>query len=172
MKKFYTDPLQAAYMGREFGIVYATKSKIDAWSDRETPTIISEAGMHNSPHELYTVISNEIVKNNAVYIHEDSLPIFKPQVGDLVESEEMNWFAPIEKIESYFDYAVARYGKDYNDNYDDTKEKCDAATEVDKKVLVLHGMYEPEVSFWEGHGKEYNKIILRDGKQFFTPQEE
>jgi len=82
MEKYYTDPLAAAYMARELGVVYATKSKIDAWSDRETPTIISEAGMHNGPHELYRVISNEIDKNNAVYIHEDSLPIFKPQDGD------------------------------------------------------------------------------------------
>ena len=138
MSKYYDDALPAVWMAREHGVVYATKSKIDAWSDREAPTIISEAGMHNSPHELYTVIANEIDKNNAVYIHEDSLPIFKPMIGDLIFDEVVSRC-------NYEQYFILQ-----------ENTKC--------------GFGEPITDSFKEMG--CFAILQRDGKQFFTPQEE
>ena len=123
-----------------------------------------------APHPTLEGSTLACESGDSHYVHPDCIELLRPQVGDLVESLENDWFAPIEKIETYYDYAIKKYGKDYNHNYDDTKEKCDAQTEKDKDCLVLHGQYMEDVAFWEGLPDEFIKIIQRNGKAFFMPE--
>ena len=68
-KLYYTDPLAAAYMAREFGV-----NIIDADGD-------------SCNHESIDWAMFIAMDFDQLYIHPDSYHIFEPQVGDLVTHE-------------------------------------------------------------------------------------
>lgn len=77
MKKFYTDPLAAAYMHREFDVDYAL-------SDPFNTEVMNYASLEDR-------IKRDCCK--PVYIHPDSYHIFEPQVGDMVIASDSTWCA-------------------------------------------------------------------------------
>ena len=75
-KLYYTDPLQAAYMAKEFGVDFIIK-----WWGEEI--IAKHSDAIKQPKQF---VANMIMKHKAgkFCIHPDSYHIFEPQVGDLV----------------------------------------------------------------------------------------
>ena len=74
-KLYYTDPLAAAYMAREFAVMLRTPCAQN----------IAPSGMLEHWHELLKV--NPKLNLDRIYIHPDSLSIFEPKLHDLVEWE-------------------------------------------------------------------------------------
>jgi len=82
-KLYYTDPLKAAYMAREFGVKLAN-------NNTDKPVGMSLFA-HHSTLDNYTGgsvsclgIDADLYEGEEIYIHPDSNDIFEPQVGDLV----------------------------------------------------------------------------------------
>ena len=75
-KLYYTDPLQAAYMAKEFGVDFVIK-----WWGEEI--IAKHSDAIKQPKQF---VANMIMKHKTgkFCIHPDSYHIFDPQVGDLV----------------------------------------------------------------------------------------
>jgi len=145
-KLYYTDVLIIAYMAHEFEVVVEKEVKNSGFfrvnhrrdmsankADFKWDAVcrfdisITPSGKwdrRTSPHKP------------PFYIHEDSLPIFEPQVGDIGKidgEDEVVYYQNFQGEKGWYDGFVA-WGTKYYD---------DAA-----------------------------KIIQRDGKQFFHPQEE
>lgn len=84
-KLYYTDPLAAAYMAREFGVVYKTviysDGVIDGHGDNSANGVCIDAVFTS---EGETFAHDMVVKAN---IHPDSYSIFEPQKGDC-----FSWF--------------------------------------------------------------------------------
>lgn len=71
-KLYYTDPLKAAWMAREFGVVFISSCTDDTLDWENDFCEVSPQGWNCSK----------------LYIHPDSLSIFEPMEGDVGESED------------------------------------------------------------------------------------
>jgi len=76
-KLYYTDPLKAAYMAREFGVKLLF---IEHYGDDKWETEITWEGIIKTAAR-YGIGTYELSR---LYVHPDSLDIFKPKEGDLV----------------------------------------------------------------------------------------
>ena len=89
MKKFYTDPLQAAYMVREFGVRFVPNVKgynhasIDLTIRGDTNENITWLMVDGELDGWNNRIGDALKPDEKIYIHEDSLPIFEPQNSDV-----------------------------------------------------------------------------------------
>lgn len=70
MKYYYTDPLAAAYMAREFGVTIYN------------PSLNSTIGLHKLVRDVYP----QGIGGKKYNIHSKSIDIFKPMVGDLIKA--------------------------------------------------------------------------------------
>ena len=80
-KLYYTDPLAAAYMAREFGIRLEGDIKWYNCADWASKSLADD-------------------RNNEIYIHPDSYHIFEPKMGDIVEWDGLMFGIVIGKDES------------------------------------------------------------------------
>ena len=128
MKKFYTDPLQAAYMAKEFGVEFYGRDLEDGCEYNHTIDWL----LRNA------TLGKEKWNSTDIMVHEDSLPIFKPMIGDLIFDEVVSRC-------NYEQYFILQ-----------ENTKC--------------GFGEPITDSFKEMG--CFAILQRDGKQFFTPQEE
>lgn len=88
-KLYYTDPLAAAYMAREFGV------KLQGILNEK---IVNIHQTNPDDAEFWTEGSEEVEPDGSesvnsylgkqFYIHPDSYHIFEPQVGDLLQNED------------------------------------------------------------------------------------
>jgi len=129
--KYYNCPLEAAYMCKGHGVKF---------KDNDYNSLCVDVEL-NVQCEIYD-------------IHEDSLPIFEPQVGDYVEIDAMYF----RRKRGLCDFSIMK------------------PVRVTGKAGVRYELTESGTchDMWEEGGKPETpyKIIQRDGKQFFTPQEE
>ena len=77
MKKYYDDPLIAAYMCREFGV------KVCLLNTESPDPLFS---LSDLAYAIKVQSMGVVIKEN-YYIHPDSLHIFEPQVGDLITQD-------------------------------------------------------------------------------------
>ena len=83
MSKYYDDALQAAYMCKEFGIKYENNA---GYIKKGEPfSIIKFLGLYPEQGGFGLQIARDI--RCRYYIHEDSLPIFEPMVGDITTQD-------------------------------------------------------------------------------------
>jgi len=155
MEKFYTDPLAAAIMTKEFGVEFANSIR-DIHEDCQRnlemmwgKTIIS-GSLELQRGQIY----------KKYYIHPDSLPIFEPQVGDFVSTN-------CDRILKIDEYKSADW---YNENFG-IKEAL-AAGKIKEPMRDEYILITEPLSRIALHRESIDKIIQRQGKPFFTPQEE
>lgn len=85
MKKFYTDALISAYMAETFNV----KLQFDG-RDADDWEVYKEVSPRTEGHLQYIIgYDQTVVPVGHYYIHEDSLPIFEPQVDDQVYCHNM-----------------------------------------------------------------------------------
>lgn len=77
-KLHYTDPLKAAYMEREFGVLFTDRR------GEETIHIYRKLNMSKFSVTCEYLSGCSYGYEGYSYIHPDSLDIFKPKVGDLL----------------------------------------------------------------------------------------
>lgn len=78
-KLYYDDPLQAAYMAREFGVKYQSEYKwqSEKWGDKYGDYL---------EHFIFVLPGGSLTEQvDEYYIHPDSLDIFEPKLHDVVE---------------------------------------------------------------------------------------
>jgi hypothetical protein len=92
-KLYYTDPLQAAYMSREFGVKWKERDGRILADDNNYNTVIFHHGRYS--------------------VHPDSYHVFEPQVGDIIKHNEMGNLntGTIEQIK-----------RETNEDYDEKEE--------------------------------------------------
>lgn len=79
MKMYYTDPLKASWMAREFGVKFFDGGLPDEDGD------FYEIGVLGCLDEAMRLTWNKIYLTKPfVYTHPDSMHIFEPKVGDVV----------------------------------------------------------------------------------------
>lgn len=86
-KYYYDDPLQVAYMAREFGVKYQTKYMGIEGADIDSMygELAATKGCVELRLSLFGLDAElGSMPKDKVYIHPDSLHIFEPQVGDMV----------------------------------------------------------------------------------------
>lgn len=128
-KLYYTDPLAAAYMAREFGVRFFDGTKDDELKAIRYDNCIKWAYSSGIFPDGERVDSFSFYKGERFYIHPDSLSIFEPKVEDLMTE-----------------------GKTIVEHVYKT---------IDKQVMSRgHLFYSPY------------KIIQRNNKPFFMPEEE
>lgn len=88
-KLYYTDPLQAAWMAREFGVKFENED--------DAAMFVIEGG------DEYATLSQmqQTITSKKYYIHPDSYHIFEPQEGDVVEYNIICDKYPLEKRASH-----------------------------------------------------------------------
>lgn len=124
---YYDDPLIAAYMIRDFGVKYYT---VD-YGDSGGMDIVDD---YDNLLDEYTSSCED---SPNLFIHPDSLDIFKPQIGDLVMwNRYIGCVEPIIKDGIKSGYITLKFSD-----------------------CLLSGDIQS------------NKIIQRNGKQFFMPKE-
>ena len=124
-KLYYDDPLAAAYMAREFGVEYKSNYTKD-WLSAQS----------------YTSRGNFDWLYVEYHIHPDSLDIFTPKEGDLVDWDVVNGYS-----------------------YNAEREKESAFMGGYSKYPVGPNRSDAVI------GEVVYKIIQRDGKQFFMPKD-
>jgi len=82
VKLYYTDPLAAAYMAREFGVKFANNNS-DSPARMDIITTFSSMDNHVSTIVDCCGIEVDLSDNEEIYIHPDSLHIFEPMDGDI-----------------------------------------------------------------------------------------
>ena len=151
MTKFYTDPLQAAYMAREFGVKFQPRVI------EKTMVMKDCHGIHNAGKvkeymetrkTTYLSIVSNLIKHvdRKYYIHEDSLPIFKPKIGDLVRTKHNGICYEVDNFPTHHGQFIP----------------------VCPPSAKYYGRKDGRQAVFEGN----IIIILRDNKQFFTPETE
>jgi hypothetical protein len=81
MEKFHTDPLQAAYMARDYGVKF--ERDITTFSEARRKGFIQKFGKFYTPEQLAGHAgSNKASRKDRYYVHPDSYSIYEPQVGD------------------------------------------------------------------------------------------
>jgi len=142
-KLYYTDPLAAAYMSREFGVEYHKLGKIANWKVWQIDGEVDGAIFIDPKIMSHIDFLHDF--GGKFSIHPDSLHIFEPQEGDYI----------------YFD-------NEFGENRDE------------------YGIGEVSISLWTDEvlsvrwgniGLRLNecenvRIIQRNGKPFFWPEEE
>jgi len=103
MSKYYDDALQAAFMAREFGVKYNFINKKSGYTFCISQTQKGLTGEHVMFDEYLRMIG-ATQEHCPFYIHEDSLPIFEPQLGDwgrgkagqmcFYVDDELKWYEP------------------------------------------------------------------------------
>lgn len=149
MRLFYDCPVKAAYVVREFGIEIAEPSDFDpiAMNPADVEDIIGQL-----THEGWGC------KDGKIYVHSDSLPLFQPQVGDVVEFDR--WFWERQHNEECKDYPYqAHYG---------VVNRFGANDEWLGISSAGHGWDNTNDGKWHMPFK----IIQRNGKAFIAPEVE
>lgn len=89
-RMFYTDPLKAAWMERDYGVKLTTKGDL--------PLVNVGIGMASESHMGF------IYHQPPYYVHPDSEHIFQPQVGDIVVFSADDGSLCVDAVEQvYFD---------------------------------------------------------------------
>jgi len=85
VKLYYTDPLAAAYMAKEFGVKFSAK----LWEHREIVEDLFDA--YDFIRRYEAQLSSEQPNGPLIYIHPDSYHIFEPQDGDWGRTSSGYW---------------------------------------------------------------------------------
>lgn len=130
MKKYYTDPLAAAYMAREFGVKLVSRHTDEQMEEYDVP----ESGRYFDwwngaivdgwSHDIEMIA--DAVKyieaaSDKIYLHPGSYNIFEPMVGDMckcietdVNGEDWDFVGPYATIDpDNFDSIIQRQGKPF-----------------------------------------------------------
>lgn len=135
MRYYYTDPLEAAYMAREFGVRFYTDDEDVPEPDREFGWEKCRSRDKLADFEGYY---SNLCEANKLLIHPDSYHIFEPIAGDWLNVSS-------DSMQGYHLF-------DDTDDYDG------------KSIYSKHrGSFCPVSNL---------KIIQRDNKPFFWPEEE
>lgn len=76
---FYTDPLAAAFMAREYGMLYTSS----IWANVKVSPHDSMILAYDKERKIYPAIRADHAEFK-LYIHSDSIEILKPMIRDLV----------------------------------------------------------------------------------------
>ncbi len=143
MKKlFYTDPLAAAYMAREFGVEILIENIRYQPDNGEDPNILTSD--YQKIIDAFTFNSGDVSP--------DSYHIFEPQVGDLIlDTDEDN--------ETFVQWVLEKGDDEYivDDRLYNGKVRSGA----------YNNGYDSKVFF-----DQFDKIIQRNNKPFFHPLSE
>lgn len=157
-KLYYTDALKAAWMSSEFGVRYIKSPELPEWgryhSNYSIETTISiqlECGKQSDSSVLYkTKAFPDYPFSGRYFIHPDSLSIFEPMEGDIVQID--NFFGSIDsgcrKISGIRQVDANGGTGPFYDYYDNTRES---------------DWFMPDDPI---------RIIQRNGKAFFAPETE
>jgi hypothetical protein len=154
-KYYYTDPLQAAYMAKEFGVDFV--HKFDG-APMGTRTIM-EIGYSIPVEYIDKIYIDCYTRTTKMYVHPHSEHIFIPKEEDLIYDNDHDSFEVIEETQTIYDHFMK--------SHDDYKNEDEEVHTQDKTGLACHhhngvSFYEP----WTGRGAY---TVMRANKHFFMP---
>lgn len=86
IKLFYTDPLIAAYMSREFGVRFANNNTDGAIKLDDLFVTFSSLDNHTSGQVSVMGLSVDLEVEEEIYIHPEDYNIFEPQQNDVMRT--------------------------------------------------------------------------------------
>lgn len=119
-KLYYTDPLAAAYMAREFGVEFIPNVRgyshavIDLTLRGDNNEIVAWLMVDGELDGWNRRIGEALKPGEKIYIHPDSYDIFEPKVGDLYTDSNLLPSGLYGSVVTETDYATHAFKEDFD----------------------------------------------------------